>query len=556
MRGRLSLSGQTLFLLGFFGLFLVAPVAHTLIGAFTAGTSPLSLFALLFRNPVYLASLKGSFFIALAASLLSAALALPFAFFIVRHDFFGKAWLQRSMMLPMLLPPFAGAIAVKQLLGRQGALNLALQDLGLITAPIDWLGSGAMGVIVLEALHLFPVLYFSVVGVLASFNAEGEEAALLFGGRNWRFYRTVLFPALRPGLLSGLSMVFIWAFSDLGTPLLLEYRQVLPYQVFTMVTDVESNPMGYCLALVMALVGLLGFWASLRFSKSRTLALGRAARPVIARRLPSPARFLVPLALHLVFFLSVLPLFALLALSLSGSWFMTILPADWTWDHFGALWDHRITRASIQTSLFLSSLACALALALGFWVVQVARRSAPPVRLLLESLSMLPLALPGILIAFGYVGLFAGTPVDPARNPLFLLVLAYAVRRLPFAVRSLSSGYETLPKGFDEAAMTLGDGFWGRVWRLHLPLLSPFLLGAGILVFAFSMLEVSDSLILAMEEFHYPLTKAMFFLTTRTGDGGNVAAALGMVGVVLLGVSLYFANRLLGEKLGRMFGGS
>ena len=166
---------------------------------------------------------------------------------------------------------------------------------------------------------------------------------------------------------------------------------------------------------------------------------------------------------------------------------------------------------------------------------------------------MAPLALPGIILAFGYVALFAGTPLDPAGNPLFLLVMAYSMRRLPFAFRSILTGYRSLPAQIDEAAQTLGQGFWGRVRDIHLPLLAPYFLASGLLVFAFSMLEVSDSLILAMREFYYPITKAMYFLTTRAGDGNNLAAALAVVGMVILAGAIVVANRLLGNRFGEMF---
>jgi len=166
---------------------------------------------------------------------------------------------------------------------------------------------------------------------------------------------------------------------------------------------------------------------------------------------------------------------------------------------------------------------------------------------------MAPLALPGIILAYGYVSLFAGTRLDPAGNPLFLLVMAYAMRRLPFAFRSVLTGYRTMPAQVDEAAQTLGQGFWGRVRDIHLPLLTPYFLASGLLVFAFSMLEVSDSLILAMREFYYPITKALYFLTTRAGDGNNLAAALATVGMAILAAAILAANRLLGKRFGDMF---
>jgi ABC-type Fe3+ transport system permease subunit len=82
------------------------------------------------------------------------AVALPFAILLGRYRFPGRGLLRAAVPIPLLLPPFAGTLAVKQLLGRYGSVNLLLQDLGLIAQPLDFLGSGLAGVIVLEGLHL------------------------------------------------------------------------------------------------------------------------------------------------------------------------------------------------------------------------------------------------------------------------------------------------------------------------------------------------------------------------------------------------------------------
>jgi iron(III) transport system permease protein len=203
--------------------------------------------------------------------------------------------------------------------------------------------------------------------------------------------------------------------------------------------------------------------------------------------------------------------------------------------------------------LFLSSLAALADLILGWWLARMVLTERRAWARAWETLAMAPLALPGIILAFGYVAWFAGTRLDPAGNPLPLLAMAYAMRRLPFAFRSALTGYRSMPDRIDEAAQTLGQGFWGRVRDIHLPLLTPHLLAAGLLVFAFSMLEVSDSLVLAMKEFFYPITKAMYFLASRAGDGLNLAAALAVVGMAILAVAVAVANKLLGKGFGEMF---
>lgn len=536
------------------GAFLVAPVALILKEAFfPAGGFSLSLFQSLLANPVLLGSLRNSVLIGLCATAVATLLALPFAALLGRYRFPGRDWVRAGVMIPLLLPPFAGTLAVKQLLGRYGSLNLLLQHLGITDQPIDFLGAGFAGVVLLEGLHLFPILYFSLVNHFAALNGDSEEAAMCFGGKGWPYYRRILFPEIRPGLLAGMALVFVWAFTDLGTPLLMEYRQVLPYQAFSLVTDLNHNPMGYALTTVMGVVGLGGYWFSQWLGKGQARSIGKGIRPAAEKVLSGPAGIAAVTSLGGVLLLAALPMIFIGLIAFSDSWFLSILPDGATAAHFGQLAEHRITRGSIQTSLLLSSLACLLDLALGFWLARLVLTSRGWVARLLETLAMAPLALPGIILAFGYVALFSGTPLDPAGNPLFLLVMAYAMRRLPFTFRSVLTGYRSLPAQIDEAAQTLGQGFWGRVWNIHLPLLTPYLLASGLLVFAFSMLEVSDSLVLAMKEFYYPVTKAMYFLTSRAGDGNNLAAALAVIGMLILAIAIGAANRLLGKRFGEMF---
>jgi iron(III) transport system permease protein len=538
------------------GCFLVLPTLVILAEAFfPSGHFSLGLFRNMIVNPVLRQSFYNSLGIALGATAFATTLALPFAMLLGRYRFIGHSLLKACVILPLLLPPFAGTIALRQLLGRYGSVNILLLKFGWIQSPVDWLGGGMGGVIILEGLHLFPILYFSLINHFSALNGDSEEAALCFGGKTWAYYRKILLPEIRPGLFAGMALVFVWAFTDLGTPLLMEYRLVLPYQAFALVTDLNRNPMGYALVTVMGIVGLSGYWISQWLGRGQLQAHGKGIRPAREKILTPWKGGLAAVGLTSVLMLSLLPIIALIMMSFARNWFMSLAPEAYTLNHFSLLFHHRITSGSIQNSLFLSSLAVLADLFLGWWIARRVLSSTGLWGRILETVAMSPLALPGIILAFGYIALFSGTRLDPAGNPLFLLIMAYSMRRLPFAFRSILTGYRSLPAQIDEAAQTMGQGFWGRVWNIHLPLLTPYLLASGLMVFAFSMLEVSDSLILAMQEFYYPITKAMYFLTSRAGDGNNLAAALAVLGMLILAVAIGMANRLLGRKFGEMFRG-
>ena len=176
-----------------------------------------------------------------------------------------------------------------------------------------------------------------------------------------------------------------------------------------------------------------------------------------------------------------------------------------------------------------------------------------------DALAMLPLAVPGLILAFGYLALTRRGSflafLDPARNPLILLVLAYAVRRLPYVVRSAAAGFEQASVTLEEAAQNLGASPIRALKRITLPLIMANLFSGGILAFAFAMLEVSDSLVLAQKQADYPIAKAIYELANILGEGPYLAAALGVWAMAFLGLTIAAASRSIGVKLGALFRG-
>src|SRR5207253_292672 len=143
--------------------------------------------------------------------------------------------------------------------------------------------------------------------------------------------------------------------------------------------------------------------------------------------------------------------------------------------------------------------------------------------------------------------------LNPARDPTALLVVAYAIRRLPFVVRSAAAGLTQISVALEEAAFSLGAGPVRAFVRVTLPLLAPHLLAGGAFAFALSMLEVSDSLILAQRQATYPITKAIYELFQLLGDGKFIASALGVWAMAFLGITIAGMTILLGKKLGAIF---
>jgi iron(III) transport system permease protein len=177
---------------------------------------------------------------------------------------------------------------------------------------------------------------------------------------------------------------------------------------------------------------------------------------------------------------------------------------------------------------------------------------------LLDLCLMLPLAVPGVILAAGYIAMTAPgkllEAIGPMRNPLLILVIAYTIRRAPFVVRAVTAGLQQIPEALEAAARNLGAGPLRAVGKITLPLIAANLIASGLLTFSYAMLEVSDSLVLAQLREHYPITKEIYTQAySANADAVNIAAALGVLGMLVLGGSLATAAILLGRRLGAIF---
>ncbi|HEX7010710.1 MAG TPA: ABC transporter permease subunit, partial [Phycisphaeraceae bacterium] len=367
----------------------------------------------------------------------------------------------------------------------------------------------------------------------------------------------------------GATIVFIWSFTELGTPLMFDFYAVTPVQVFWGLSEVAQNPRPFALVVVMLAVAVLSYVVA-------RLALGRQAYAMEGKAAVAASttvlrgwRGRAALALFLlVTALAILPHVGVViwSFSVQGTWYRSVLPRAWTLSHYQAALSHELTTDAIHNSLVYALAAMVLAVAMGLAIAYLVVRRRVPGRWLLDTLSMLPLAVPGLVLAFGYVAMTLTWPlgkggplegwlsvVGQSPNPVPLLVIAYAMRRLPYVVRSAAAGLEQTSSSLEEAALSLGASPLYTLRRVVTPLILAHLIAGGILVFAFAMLEVSDSLVLAQKQQHFPITKAIWELYNRLGDGPAIASALGVWGMALLSVTLLGASVLMGKKLGAIF---
>jgi iron(III) transport system permease protein len=562
---------------GFLGLFLIYPVLYVVKGSVYVEQGGQKQFSLIFfelfaGSPFMWRCLGNSFVLSVLTTFLSAILAMPLAFVFVRYQFPMKTLWRTLLMAPLILPPFVGAIGLQQLFGRFGTVNHLLGFVGPGVAqpnPVDWFGVGGFwGIIVIQSLHLFPIFFLNVSSSLANIHPSVHEAAASLGAPARHIFRTVTLPLLKPGLFSSGVIVFMWAFTDLGTPLIFEKNDMVAVQIFDRAKETGFNPFGYTLVLVVLFLTIGLFFISRRWLHQQdymTQSRVEVEEDLVSVR--GLRGFLLFGGMGLFCFLTLLPHLSVVLQSLSGRWFLSALPQEWTLEHYGEIVSLEQTRRGLLNSCWFSLGSAGLDVVLGVVIAYWLARRQFRGKGVLDVLTVLPLALPGIVLAFGYVVGF-NVPsswwgwdltwlkllVNPRDNPTLLLVISYSVRRLPYMVRSVYSGLQQIHVSMEEASRNLGASRLQTLVRIVLPLLKGHLIAGGLLVFAFAFLEVSDSLILAMKEQFYPVTKVMWALMGRIEPGSaSIASALGAIGMGLLLLVFYVAYVVLGKRLGNLF---
>lgn len=578
-------------LLALLGVVLLYPIWLTVRGAFLTEDGGFTLYHVLdvLEDDSLRGGLINALIIATATTLLSTVLAMPMAMVAARHSFPGKALFSALVLIPLILPPFVGAIGVRHLLGRAGTFNTILQDFGVMETPFDLFGTGGLlGVIIVEALHLYPIIYLNLLAALANLDPALDEAARNVGAGPWTRFRKITLPLVRPGLFAGGTITFIWSFTELGTPLMFEFRNVTPVQIFDGLKQMETSAEPFALTVVMLSTAILLYLAGRILPGVRGVgASAKASRSDAETRLRGLAGFGAASLFAFVIGIAALPHIGVILASISveGQWYQSILPRAFTFANYEEALGHPLAIGSIRTSLMLAGIAVVLDLVIGVLAARIIVRTKLRGRSLLDALCMLPLAVPGLVMAFGYVAMSLEWPfrgpvpgwlaailpgsmvsalddgplssvgdiLGANPNPIPLLIVAYAVRRLPYVVRSTVAGLEQTPVDLEEAARGLGAGRFLVLRRIVVPLVAANLIAGALLAFSFAMLEVSDSLILAQREADYPITKAIYVLFERLGDGPGIAAAMGTWAMLLLACTLAGASLLLGRKLGAVF---
>lgn len=549
-------------LAAFLMLFLVYPLILILKSGFLVeNTFSLYWYKAIFSDYVIIDKIINSLYLAFWTTLVVTAVSLPISIVINKYQFAGKALLSGLLLVPMILPPFVGAIAVKRFFAQFGIFNRILATAGIIKSgsEFDWLGSGFIAVVIMQALHLFPIMYLNIISSLSNIDPAFIQASHNLGASSTKTFFRITLPLIRPGIFAGGVIVFIWSFTDLGTPLIFGYENIVGVHIFNRLRSNMIDGSTYGLVvIVLVITALLYITGKVIFGKSIQTESAKATIQSQTNKAGLLGTVIIWLALLIIILLALLPHIGVVLNAFSTGWIDSILPQNWTLQHIKYVLSQGQTKSSIINSIKYSSISMIIDIIIGLCAGWLIVRKKIAGRKVLDSLLMTPLAVPGLIIAAGFVAMTVPGSfferIGPWSNPFIILVIAYSVRRIPFAVRSAVAGFEQIPQSLEDAARNFGSSAFGAVMKITIPLMAANIVSAAVLTFSFAMLEVSDSLILAQEGRFYPITKQMYELAMDSNPQSvNTACALGVIGMVILGGSLLAAAGLMGKKLGAIF---
>ena len=505
-----------------------------------------------FGRPLFVESLVNTLLSGVLAVVFGSLLGVPLALLTVRYRFPGRALLATLGVLPLVIPPFVGAVAFQQILGRSGSVNLLLREHWGFTVPFM---EGLTGVVLVQTLHYFPFILLNTAASLATLDRSLEEAAQNLGCSGVRLFRRVLLPLALPGYAAGALLTFIRVIDDLGTPLMLNYTKLLAPQAYLRVTTVGLTDVdGYVICVVLVGLSLLALWASKAALAQGDFAqwkMGGEAPPVRLGARGAAAAWLVAAVLLGP---ALLPHAGIVLLSFSKLWSLSPLPAVYT----AANYDEILFRAPhfIWNTLRYALLAALLDVALGAVIAWLLLRGRVRGRHWLDIIATLPLAIPGVVIAVGYLRVFHGWSVPGLGEPLtsswLILVIVYAMRRLPYTVRGAYASLQQLPLALEEAGQNLGANRARTFARITLPLMARGLLAGGLIAFITSAVDLSSTILLVPRVELGPLAYGIY-LYMQSAVGRGPGAALGVVAIVLVALGTWAATRLARRGGGALF---
>ena len=532
-------------------VLVVLPLLFLLVGSLK-GEQGMSLdhFAEVLSGRLYVNALKNSLILGAWTGLFSLLIGLVLAWAVARTDVPGKKFINATATLSYLLPPFLTAIAFTYLFSpNAGLINVLMRDvLGL-----PWLTFNIFsmtGLVIVTVMHTFPFVYLLASSALQSVDASYEEAAQILGASKMRTAFSITAPLVAPAVLSGTLLAFVNAIALFGSQAIIG----LPGRIVTLPTRIYAlfdYPPEYGLASALSLVfviltvGALYMQRSFLAKRSYVTLGGKGSRPQLMEL--GIFRWVVFGIAVIIFVIAILaPYATLIAVSFSKSWGLEFWKNLTFANYKFILFEYNVTQRAILNSLFLATIAATLAVLLGTVMGWIDLRTRIPGRKILDYASLVPLGLPGIVVAVALIQFWLAMPIA-LYGTLTILLLAYVGRYLPLGVRAANASLRQVDPSLEESATILGASWITTMREVTLPLIRPGLFAGWLLVFVPVIQELSASILLFSSS---SITLAVAVYNLYETGYIEPVAALAMINMVIIGAAIWLAYRIGGRSAG------
>jgi iron(III) transport system permease protein len=496
-------------------------------------------------SPRILRSIGNTLIVSTGATLVAGVFGVILAWIHARTDTPGRRLLEPLTLIPFFLSPYVGAVAWSYLAApRVGMLNGWARTLfGVAGDPFSVYNRG--GIIWVLALFFTPVMYLFVIGSLRRMDPALEESARTSGSSMLQTTWRVTLPLSTPSILSGAILVFVSCAGEFGVPLALGS----PFKIETMTTQIYNLTGGSnidynasaAISTVLAVLTMTFILIHRRIvlPRSYTTVTGKGYRPNVI----SLGRWGGAALGFNLFYLLVavfLPLLALFLVSISVRWEGHFDPRALTLANFLYVFTYPVSARAIWNSLRLALAGATICMVLTLMVAYTIHRGRGRSRALLDVISSLPVGFPGIVLAMGILITYIRTPLY---STLWILLVGYITRFMPYGQRMISGVLLSLSAELDQSSRTSGASWATTMRRITLPLLKPGMVAGWLLLFVIFLREFPISALLYKGGLETTSVAVWYFVEHETAVR---TAAMAMVQVGLLLGAIILFRRLAG----------
>ena len=456
-------------------------------------------------------------------------------------------------LIPFIIPGILSTIAWILLLSPKiGLINLVIKGLfGLEAAPFNVYSM--WGMIWAESIHLYPLVFLLMSAAFRNMDTSLEEAALTAGSSTLSTFGRITLPLMRPAMFSVMLIVFIRGIEAFEVPALIGVPAKISVFTTKIFLAIHQFPSDFGLAgayavtlLAISTVGVLIYGKITRREERYATVTGKGYRPRVIDL--GGWKYLTCAVSFLIFLLAVImPVFVLLWSSFIPyygvpSW---ELAEKMTLANYKYILNYPLAATAFKNSFYLSVGSATLVMLLTSVIAWVTVKTKLPGRALLDTMTFIPIAMPGIVLGVSLIWVYLTLPI-PIYGTIWVLLLAYITKYIPYGIRAASASMIQINKELEEASLTAG-GTWFQTFRkVILPLLMPGFIAGWIYISIIALRELSTSILL----YSYNST-VLSIMAFDLWEGGQYTyvCALGVMMVALL-IAMAFTARKLGARIG------